>query len=94
MRGPPHLDNSLAAGLECGADGGEVGGQVLLPHRLYHLAAHHLVEAARLGRDLSARLVQNSQPSPGFGGVQCSKRNRSGNTFSLCRDSVDDTPHY
>ena len=36
------LDDSLAAGLEEAADGPEVGWQVLMANRLYHLAAHHL----------------------------------------------------
>lgn len=36
------LDDSLAARLEQRADGAKVGRQILMPHRLYHLAADHL----------------------------------------------------
>lgn len=43
-----HLDDGLAAGLQSSVDGREVGDQVLLAHCLYHLAADHLVKAARL----------------------------------------------
>jgi hypothetical protein len=36
------LDDGLAAGVQRCADDAKVGRQVLVPHRLDHLAAHHL----------------------------------------------------
>mmetsp|Transcript_14288 Transcript_14288/g.43163 ORF Transcript_14288/g.43163 Transcript_14288/m.43163 type:complete len:202 (+) Transcript_14288:1841-2446(+) len=47
-----HLDDGTAPGLEGGIDGSMVGDQMLLTHRLYHLAAQHPVEAARWNWDL------------------------------------------
>ena len=37
-----HLDDALAAGAQHGAQGAEVGLQVLVPHRLDHLTRHNL----------------------------------------------------
>ena len=54
------LDDSLAAGAQHGADGAKVGRQVLVPHRLYHLAAHHLQHK---GQELPYRHFASSVPS-------------------------------
>ena len=42
MQEDADLDDGLAAGLEEATDGPEVGWQILMANRLYHLAAHHL----------------------------------------------------
>ena len=43
------LDDGAAAWLEGGVDSGKVGYKVLMPHRLDHLAADHLVVSASPG---------------------------------------------